>query len=156
MDVFFFNFWIIFFTVKIKNLKRKSILGTPIFGIENCNLGIPKYEKLELNKHTNKRITKYKWKFKCPYLSEFTRTGSYNFTRDTKQEFCKKCKKNVYITKNENQLKNHIKKNHCVIIDFKNIYGHDEPNWDELEMGEIEYHSENDDPIPLTVSEILS
>ena len=78
--------------------------------------------------------------FKCPYLITFTRNGDFKFTPDTKVEHCKSCKKNVYVTKNEKELKEHVDKGHCVIVDFKDQYGTMRGpvlNVDDMFMGEM-------------------
>ncbi|ETO22106.1 hypothetical protein RFI_15098 [Reticulomyxa filosa] len=85
--------WDKFFQIRLGKIKRFH-QSDEAFVIENCGLQV--LEKV-LNDNN-----KYVWVFKCPFVSSFSRGETYPTVSGV--EFCKTCKRNVYVVKNEAEL----------------------------------------------------
>ena len=113
---------------KLKEAKKSNPLASAAHFIENCvteDYSIPKHVPNTQGLHEG-----FEWDFKCQFVSELTRNG-YVVNNGGKSsvitEYCKVCKKSVYVVKNEQSLKEHTTKGDCVIIDFEDQYRQEIP-----------------------------
>jgi hypothetical protein len=113
--------WLMFYRKRLERLKT-SYTKESVIPIENCLAGYElqsKVKKPTLNDYSTGRLpTGLEWSFECPVA-----LNRLQKTTDDTIDICEICNKNVYLVKNEQELRERVDKKQCVAFAEEDIIG---------------------------------